>query len=141
MVYEFPFSIINGMFVNINNMLYGLVSPISTYGVSGLPQALVFFFKRHAFFESDIYKYLSAFYIFSYLGKHQKAAERNSTQKTCRISSWSPIQTRLVTKTMSNNCQYIVYIWHIWYCTYIRDKVDIRCKYIYIYIYIYIYMQ
>ena len=27
---------------------------------------------------------------------------------------------KMVTKTMSNNCQYLVIIWHIWYCTHLR---------------------
>ena len=33
----------------------------------------------------------------------------------CRCVSLAPIQSRLVTKAMSNSCKYIVYIWHIWY--------------------------
>ena len=47
--------------------------------------------------------------------KHQIGVKRKTLIETCRILSWALIWTRLVSKTMSNISQCIVYIWYIWY--------------------------
>ena len=73
-----------------------------------------FFEKQHAFFKKGllltkalIFSNISSYFFFL---KHQIDAERIPMPQSCRTSSRTLIHTRLVTKAMSNICQYIIYV-------------------------------
>ena len=95
--------------------------PQAPYGVSGLPQTFLSSENQHfpkKSLSDKNFDFLDIFDDYAYFWKPQIDAERNSMQTSCRNSSWTLISSRLVTRTLSNNCEYIAYIYHIWFFTY-----------------------